>query len=71
MVRTSELCACPELVQGSLDDLPWKTDVMLKHAMPRISDYLNVLSGAACDFLPVKNPGVSDELHHLFPEKTV
>ena len=48
-----------------------KTDVMLKHAMPRISDYLNDLSGAVLDFLSVNNPRVGDELRHLFPEKTV
>jgi hypothetical protein len=64
MVRTSGSCASLELVQG-------KTDAMLKHAMPRISDYLNDLSGAVLDFLSVNNPRVGDELRHLFPEKTV
>jgi hypothetical protein len=48
---------------------PWKSDVYLKHAMPRVSDYLNALADAGLCLVQCGEPAVTEELRRAAPEK--
>jgi SAM-dependent methyltransferase len=48
---------------------PWKEDVYLEHAMPRVSDYANAIAHAGLRIEAVDEPGVTEELRRIAPEK--
>lgn len=48
---------------------PWKPDLYLEHAMPRVSDYLNVLPGAGLRLVQCDEPAVTEEFRRIAPEK--
>jgi SAM-dependent methyltransferase len=48
---------------------PWKVEVSLEHAMPRISDYLNAISLAGLRLTACVEPGVTDEFRQIAPDK--
>jgi SAM-dependent methyltransferase len=48
---------------------PWKVEVSLEHAMPRISDYLNAISLAGLRLTACVEPSVTDELRQIAPDK--
>jgi SAM-dependent methyltransferase len=50
---------------------PWKEDVFLEHAMPRVSDYLNAMAAAGLRIEAVDEPAASDEFREIAPEKAV
>lgn len=48
---------------------PWKVEVSLEHAMPRISDYLSAISSAGLRLTACVEPGVTDEFRQIAPDK--
>ncbi|HMD77124.1 MAG TPA: class I SAM-dependent methyltransferase [Terracidiphilus sp.] len=48
---------------------PWKEDVLLEHAMPRVSDYANAIAAAGLRIEAVDEPDVTEELRTIAPEK--
>ena len=48
---------------------PWKAELMLEHAMPRISDYLNAIASAGLRVTACEEPTVTDEFRRVAPEK--
>jgi SAM-dependent methyltransferase len=48
---------------------PWKEDVFLEHAMPRVSDYLNAIATAGLRIEAMDEPAPSQEFRKLAPEK--
>jgi hypothetical protein len=48
---------------------PWKVEVSLEHAMPRISDYLNAISLAGLRLSASVEPSVTDEFRQIAPDK--
>ena len=48
---------------------PWKAEVSLEHAMPRISDYLNAIALAGLKLTACVEPGVTDEFRQMAPDK--
>lgn len=48
---------------------PWKVDVLLEHAMPRVSDYANAIAAAGLRIEAVDEPGVTEEFRKIAPEK--
>jgi SAM-dependent methyltransferase len=48
---------------------PWKEDVFLEHAMPRVSDYLNAIAAAGLRFEAADEPAPTEEFRRLAPEK--
>ncbi|MGD0940632.1 MAG: methyltransferase domain-containing protein [Terracidiphilus sp.] len=50
---------------------PWKEDVLLEHAMPRFSDYVNAIAGAGLRIEASDEPAVTDKLRQKAPEKAV
>lgn len=48
---------------------PWKSDILLEHAMPRISDYMNAVIDAGLKIKAVDEPAVTEEFRALFPQK--
>lgn len=48
---------------------PWKPELRLEHAMPKISDYLNAFAKAGLKVLQCEEPGVSAEFRDAAPEK--
>lgn len=48
---------------------PWKADILLEHAMPRISDYLNAFAEAGFRLVSCEEPGVTEAFRDLSPEK--
>lgn len=48
---------------------PWKSDVLLEHGMPRMSDYLNAFVHAGLNIDAVDEPAVTEEFRRLSPEK--
>jgi SAM-dependent methyltransferase len=48
---------------------PWKEDVLLEHAMPRVSDYANAIAAAGLRIEMVDEPDVTEELREIAPEK--
>jgi SAM-dependent methyltransferase len=48
---------------------PWKPDLYLEHAMPRVSDYLNALTDAGLRLVQCDEPAVTDEVRSIAPEK--
>jgi SAM-dependent methyltransferase len=50
---------------------PWKEDLLLEHAMPRVSDYLNAITAAGLRIEAVDEPAVTEQLREAAPEKAV
>lgn len=48
---------------------PWKEDVLLEHAMPRVSDYANAIAAAGLRIEAVDEPAVTEEFRKIAPEK--
>jgi SAM-dependent methyltransferase len=48
---------------------PWKEDLLLEHAMPRVSDYANAIAGAGLRIEAMDEPAVTEELRERAPEK--
>ena len=48
---------------------PWKSEMILEHAMPRVSDYLNVIISAGLRITGCEEPMPTDELRRVAPEK--
>jgi SAM-dependent methyltransferase len=48
---------------------PWKNDVFLEHAMPRVSDYANALAAAGLRIDAVDEPAATEEVRKIAPEK--
>lgn len=48
---------------------PWKEDVLLEHAMPRVSDYINAIASAGLRIEAVDEPAVTEEFRLTAPEK--
>jgi SAM-dependent methyltransferase len=48
---------------------PWKEDVYLKHAMPRVSDYVNAIAAAGLCIEAMEEPETTLELREIAPEK--
>lgn len=48
---------------------PWKADVFLEHAMPRISDYVNAIVKVGLRIVAVDEPAATEELRQIAPEK--
>jgi SAM-dependent methyltransferase len=48
---------------------PWKADLLLEHAMPRVSDYLNAITAAGLRIEAVDEPAVTEEFRQAAPEK--
>jgi 2-polyprenyl-3-methyl-5-hydroxy-6-metoxy-1,4-benzoquinol methylase len=48
---------------------PWKADVLLEHAMPRVSDYTNAIAAAGLRIAAVDEPAVTEEFREIAPEK--
>jgi SAM-dependent methyltransferase len=48
---------------------PWKEDLQLEHAMPRVSDYLNAIAAAGLRIEAVDEPAVTGQLREIAPEK--
>jgi hypothetical protein len=50
---------------------PWKEDVLLEHAMPRISDYINAIAATGLRIEAVDEPAVTEQFRLIAPEKAV
>jgi len=48
---------------------PWKPDLELEHAMPRVSDYVNALTAAGLRIEALDEPAVTEEFRNIAPEK--
>ena len=48
---------------------PWRVEVSLEHAMPRISDYLNAISLSGLRLTACVEPGVTEEFRRIAPDK--
>ncbi len=48
---------------------PWKPDVALEHAMPRVSDYLNAVANAGLRLTHCEEPQVTGHFRDIAPEK--
>jgi SAM-dependent methyltransferase len=48
---------------------PWKEEVLLEHAMPRVSDYANAIAASGLRIEAVDEPEVTEELRTIAPEK--
>lgn len=48
---------------------PWKAELYLEHAMPRVSDYLNALTDAGLRLMECDEPAVTEEFRGMAPEK--
>jgi SAM-dependent methyltransferase len=48
---------------------PWKEDVLLEHAMPRVCDYINAIAAAGLRIDAVDEPAVTEEFRLTAPEK--
>jgi SAM-dependent methyltransferase len=48
---------------------PWKADVLLEHAMPRVSDYANAIAAAGLRIERMDEPAVTEEFRKIAPEK--
>jgi SAM-dependent methyltransferase len=48
---------------------PWKEDVLLEHAMPRVSDYINAIASAGLRIDAVDEPAVTEDFRLTAPEK--
>ena len=48
---------------------PWKEDVLLEHAMPRVSDYINAIAATGLRIEAVDEPAVTEEFRLTAPEK--
>ncbi len=50
---------------------PWKADVLLEHAMPRISDYANAIAEAGLRIEAVEEPAATEQLRRIAPDKAI
>ena len=48
---------------------PWKEDLLLEHAMPRVSDYANAITAADLRIEAMDEPAVTEEFRKIAPEK--
>jgi SAM-dependent methyltransferase len=48
---------------------PWKEDLLLEHAMPRVSDYANAIAAAGLRIEAVDESAVTEEFRKIAPEK--
>ncbi len=48
---------------------PWKPELLLEHAMPRVSEYLNAIAAAGLRIEAVDEPAVSEQFRQVAPEK--
>jgi len=48
---------------------PWKSDMYLEHAMPRVSDYLNAMLEAGLRITGCEEPMPTEELRRVAPDK--
>ena len=48
---------------------PWKADLLLEHAMPRVSDYINAIAAAGLRIEAVDEPAVTEQFRERAPEK--
>jgi SAM-dependent methyltransferase len=48
---------------------PWKPELLLEHAMPRVSDYMNAITAAGLRIEAVDEPAVTDQFREIAPEK--
>ena len=48
---------------------PWKPEVLLQHAMPRVADYVNAIASAGLRIVACEEPPVTEELRVAAPEK--
>ncbi|MGO9775825.1 MAG: class I SAM-dependent methyltransferase [Terracidiphilus sp.] len=48
---------------------PWKEEVLLEHAMPRVCDYINAIAAAGLRIDAVDEPAVTEEFRLTAPEK--
>jgi ribosomal protein L11 methylase PrmA len=48
---------------------PWKPEISLEHAMPRVSDYLNALTGAGLRLVQCEEPAATEDFRRIAPEK--
>jgi SAM-dependent methyltransferase len=48
---------------------PWKEDVLLEHAMPRVSDYINAIAAAGLRIEELDEPAVTEQFRLTAPEK--
>jgi hypothetical protein len=48
---------------------PWKADLLLEHAMPRVSDYINAIAAAGLRIDAVDEPAVTKQFRLTAPEK--
>lgn len=48
---------------------PWKPELSLEHAMPRVSDYVNALTDAGLRLVQCDEPVVTEDFRRLAPEK--
>ena len=48
---------------------PWKPELLLEHAMPRVSDYINAIASAGLRLDAADEPAVSAQFREAAPEK--
>jgi SAM-dependent methyltransferase len=48
---------------------PWKPELLLEHAMPRVSDYMNAIAASGLRLEAVNEPAVTEQLREIAPEK--
>ncbi|MFZ1086908.1 MAG: methyltransferase domain-containing protein [Terracidiphilus sp.] len=48
---------------------PWKPELLLEHAMPRVSDYINAITTAGLRIEAVDEPSVTGQFREVAPEK--
>ncbi|MGD0830391.1 MAG: hypothetical protein ABR907_05565 [Terracidiphilus sp.] len=48
---------------------PWKEDVILEHAVPRFSAYVNAIAADGLRIEEVDEPNVTEEFRKIAPEK--
>jgi 2-polyprenyl-3-methyl-5-hydroxy-6-metoxy-1,4-benzoquinol methylase len=50
---------------------PWKADVLLEHATPRVSDYANAITAAGLRIEAIDEPAATDDLRKIAPDKAL
>jgi SAM-dependent methyltransferase len=48
---------------------PWKAELLLEHAMPRASDYINAITATGLRIEAVDEPAVTEKFREIAPEK--
>jgi SAM-dependent methyltransferase len=49
---------------------PWKEDIFLQHAMPRVCDYANAIAAAGLHIEAMDEPAVTEDFRTTAPEKS-